>query len=104
MISYFNILTIMHKETIEKFKKEQERKTLKRFLKVHFFIFFLSFVFVLLTGYFGFISIIFIPYVYIFSPKGGFVQKASVVVNYKEFYISILFSCIFTVLLFILMN
>lgn len=103
MISYLYILSVIHKETIENLKKENEKKVLKRFLILHFFIFIFACVLTLSTGIFGFMSIIFIPYIYIFSPKAGFVQRVGIVVNYKEFYLSILFSCISTGLFFILL-
>ncbi|MCQ2977833.1 MAG: hypothetical protein MJ232_07460, partial [archaeon] len=100
-----NILTIVHKSSIEKVKEEDLKKGLEKikgFIYLYLVFFIFSCIFLFWTKWPPCLFFMFLPFVGVFSPVGKKFKEGFVLIRFKEFYFLLLFSCIFSIFVFML--
>ena len=105
IISVLDILGIIHKGVVIKPNKEELKKELEvlksfRYLYLIFFIF--GCVITFWTNCPPCLVFIFLPFVGVFSPVAKRFKDGFILIKYKEFYLLLLFSCIFSIFVFML--
>ncbi len=101
MMKSLNILTIVHENVIEKIKREEELKILKKFRHIYLAYFIFTCILLLWTRFPGFFLILFFPFAIAFNPLFGNYEKGFILLKFKEFYLMFLFSCLFSILILI---
>jgi hypothetical protein len=100
MINTFNILTIVHKDIIEKIKREEEQKILRKFRYLYLIFFIFACMLIIWTGFPGFLFFVFFPFVIVFNPLFENYKSGFILIKFKEFYLIFLFTCIFSIIIF----
>lgn len=104
MKNALNILTIIHKDMIEKVVREEDKKYLKRFFYIYLIFFIFSCILLLWTFYPFFCFFVFLPFLIAFNPIFENYKIGLKLIKFKEFHLLFIFSCVFSIFIFLLAN